>query len=469
MKNKKHLALLILLLGQLLTILDIFIVNIAIPTIQEDLSASSSSIQLLVSMYMVGFASFLIIGGKAGDHYGRKNIYILGLFLFMISSACCGFAASIHQLIALRFLQGISAAFMSPQVLSYIQELFTEHQERTYAIGWYGITIGLGTMLGQFLGGFLLTLEPIIIQESWRYIFLVNIPICALTIIAALPYLAASKERSSQKMDYLSASILSLGLIALVFMLTIGLEQERYLLFLLGALSVVLLSIFVLRQKERQNKGWDPLLNLHLFKHKNFNISLIAVSLFMFMLDAYFFVLAIYLQDAVKLPPMQAGYFIVFQGIGFILASLVAARLILYYGKSILIVGVFAIIGALIAQAFLFQYAEMGIPAYMVMVLHGAGVALVLPSFANIALKGLPEDLMANASGLYSTVQQLFGALGIACTGGLFYLILNKNNHLIAYNKAFSYATSVHIVCLLSVFLLLILLPSSLLPKKKNS
>lgn len=160
MKNTNHISLLVLLLGHLLTILDIFIVNIAIPSIQRGLVSNNGKIQLVVSMYMVGFASFLIIGGKIGDYYGRKKIFILGMFLFMICSAGCGFAGTIDYLILLRFFQGISAALMSPQVLSYIQVLFIDHKERTYAMGWYGIAIGIGTMLGQFLGGFLVELKP---------------------------------------------------------------------------------------------------------------------------------------------------------------------------------------------------------------------------------------------------------------------------------------------------------------------
>ena len=178
MKNKKYISLLILLLAHLLTVLDIFIVNVAIPSIQRGLGSSNGKIQLVVAMYMVGFASFLIIGGKMGDYFGRKKIFILGLFLFMVTSAGCGFAATTNQLIALRFFQGISASLMAPQVLSYIQILFVSHKERTYAMGWYGIAIGIGTMLGQFLGGFLVELQPFLIDKSWRYIFLINIPIC---------------------------------------------------------------------------------------------------------------------------------------------------------------------------------------------------------------------------------------------------------------------------------------------------
>ena len=464
-KNKKQI-LFILLLAHLLTIVDIFIVNVAIPSIQYGLGATHAKIQLVVTMYMIGFASFLIIGGRMGDHYGRKNIFLLGMFLFMISSALCGFASSSEQLIIFRFFQGISAGLMSPQVLSYIQVLFKDHKERTYAIGWYGIAIGIGTTLGQFMGGFLVELKPIVVDQSWRYIFLINIPICAISIALASKYLVRSKDQFSLQMDYTSAFILCLGLITLVSALTIGMEQGRYLLKILLPISLVFLFWFVFRQKRKKERAKDALLNLTLFKHRNFNMAVIAVALFMLMLDAYFFVLAIFLQNGLQLPPMQAGYFIVFQGAGFILASLFSAKLVLQFGKKVLVFGIVMIISALVLQLVLFYYNQVGITGYLVMVIHGVGVALVLPSFANIALKGLPENMIGNASGVYSTLQQLFGALGIALTGGIFYFVLKGDNSFTHFYNAFVYATFIHLFCLIGVWIILICLPQSILPQK---
>ncbi|MEG2102322.1 MAG: MFS transporter, partial [Flavobacterium sp.] len=313
MKNTKYISLLILLLGHLLTILDIFIVNIAIPSIQRGLGSNNGKIQLVVSMYMVGFASFLIIGGKIGDYYGRKKIFILGMFLFMICSAGCGFAETIDHLILLRFFQGISAALMSPQVLSYIQVLFTDHKERTYAMGWYGIAIGIGTMLGQFLGGFLVELKPFLIDDSWRYIFLINIPMCAAGLLLATRYLTQSRDNSSMQMDYLSAFILCGGLAILVFTLSTGGEQNGSIKIGLP-LSILFVFAFIFRQIRRKSKEKEPLLDMKLFTYRNFNMAISASALFMLMLDAYFFVLAIFLQEGIRLSPMHAGYFIVFQG-----------------------------------------------------------------------------------------------------------------------------------------------------------
>ena len=467
MKNKKYISLLILLLAHLLTILDIFIVNVAIPSIQRGLGSSNGKIQLVVAMYMVGFASFLIIGGKTGDYFGRKKIFVLGMLLFMISSAGCGFADSTDQLIILRFFQGISAGLMSPQVLSYIQVLFTDYKERTYAMSWYGIAIGIGTMLGQFLGGFLVELKPYLIDQSWRYIFLINIPICASGIFLAIRYLNPSRDYSSLQMDYWSAFILCIGLALLVFSMAVGLEQSGLVKITLPV-SIVFICIFIFRQIKRKSNKKEPLLNLELFKNRNFNMAVSASALFMLMLDAYFFVLAVFLQEGIQLSPMQAGYFIVFQGSGFILASFLSARLVLRFGKTVLIFGVLLLISAIILQLVLFYYPIVDFRGYVIMFLHGVGVALVLPSFANIALKNLPQNMIGNASGVYSTVQQLFGALGIALTGSVFYYLVKGNTDFKHFYNAFFYGTFIHLFCLISVLLLLFLLPKSVLPKKRK-
>ena len=435
--NKNWLSLIILLSAHLLTIVDIFIINVAIPSIQQGIHSSNSEIQLVVAMYMIGFASFLIIGGKAGDHYGRKKLFLLGMFFFMLSSVGCSFAKTSEILIAMRFFQGISAALMSPQVLSFIQILFVNHTARTYAIGLYGITIGIGTMLGQFLGGYLVELKPILVDQSWRYIFIVNVPICITAIILAKAYLTESKDSSSLGMDYIGSVVLSIGLVFLIFSLTIGRDLGTIYFLILLLISLIILTVFILNQGDRNKKGKAILLNITLFKYKNFNMAVLAVALFMLMLDSYFFILTLFLQKGIQLSPMEAGYFVVAQGFGFILASLVAANLVLRYGKGVLIFGVILIISASILQLISFYHNNITIVSYAIMMIHGCGVALVLPSFANIALKGLTENLIGNASGVYSTLQQLFGAFGIALIGAVFYHMIKGQDDFESYYNAF--------------------------------
>jgi MFS family permease len=140
--KRKFLILIVILFGQLLTIMDIFIINVSIPSIQRDIQATHGEMQFMIAAYLIGFASFLITGGRLGDVYGRKKIFMLGLLFFMVSSLACGISSGAVQLVVSRLVQGMSAAMMAPQVLSMIQTLFPEHEERTKAMGWYGLPLG---------------------------------------------------------------------------------------------------------------------------------------------------------------------------------------------------------------------------------------------------------------------------------------------------------------------------------------
>ena len=464
--NRSWLSLAILLFAHLLTIVDIFIINIAIPSIQEGIHSSDSDVQLVVAMYMIGFASFLIVGGKTGDYYGRKKVFLFSMFFFMLSSVGCCFAKTSETLIFMRFFQGVGAAFMSPQVLSFIQVLFKNHKERTYAIGWYGITIGIGTMLGQLLGGYLVNLEPFIVDQSWQYIFLVNVPICLIGMSMAKVYLTESREPTAGRMNFKGAFVLSIGAILLIFSLTIGKDLDTIYFITLLFTSFSILTVFILNQRSRLKRNEAVLLNITLFKHKSFNMAVIAVALFMLMLDSYFFILTLFLQKGLLLSPMQASYFVVAQGIGFIVSSFFSAKLVLRFGKRALIFGATLLISASILQVVIFNDHNVSLTSYAMMLIHGFGVALVLPSLANIALKGVTENLVGNASGVYSTLQQLSGACGIALIGGMFYHTVKEHSDYGSYYSAFLYGMVANVFCLIGVLLILVLLPNSILPKR---
>lgn len=454
----RKISLFTVLLAHFLTILDIFIVNVALPSIQKHIKATNDQMQLVVAVYMIGFAAFLVLGGKLGDHFGRKKVFITGMIVFMLSSIGCGSAPTAEFLVVMRFLQGVSAALMSPQVLSFIQLLFPWHEERTYAIGWYGITIGIGTMLGQFLGGFLVELSVWGITQPWRLIFLLNGPICVLGLLMAWQYLEESKMLSSQKLDYPGAILLSMGLLLLVVTLTTGKNFSNNLYIFLLVISLVLLLLFGRQQRIKE----QPLINPALFTNRNFNMAIAIAALFMTMLDAYFFILSIYLQDGIKLSPTQAGMFVVCQGIGFIAASLVSAALVLRYGKNILIAGTLLIMFSLLFQLYSLSVLNHYWISYILLAIHGVGVAMVLPPLANVALKNIPENLVGNASGVYATFQQLFGAVGITLTGGVFFYIVKVKT----YEAGLFYATGINLLCMLGVLILLLRLPVNILPKK---
>lgn len=460
----KYLKLLVILLGQLLTIMDIFIINVSIPSIQRDLHAGNGEIQFMIAAYLIGFASCLITGGRLGDVYGRKKIYMIGLAAFTLSSAACGISVDAGQLAVSRFIQGVSAAMMAPQVLSMIQILFPDHRERTKAMGWYGITIGTGTILGQFLGGYFSSLT--IIEEPWRLIFLMNIPVCLPAIFLSLKVLNESKIPVKQSFNISGVLMLSAGLFCAAYALTMS-EHEgiHFKNVSLMMISVIIIQVFIKNQKKRIKNERSYLIDFKLFRYKNFNLGIVAVSFFFIMLDSYFYILSVFFQNGLKINPLKAGEIIVFQGLGFILSSIISVQLILKYGKKAMVAGLVFIIMILVLQLFLFEKQADFLFFCLLLFLHGVGVGSIIPTLANIALSGIPEKLIGNASGVYNTFQQIAAIIGIVAVGSIFYYFLGENPTVQHYQKAFSVTLLINILCLILVILSVFKVPDHVLPE----
>src|SRR5277367_5129486 len=215
-KNKNRwFSLIVLLSAPLLSVIDVFIINMAIPSIKKGIVATDAELQLVIAGYLLGFAGFLITGGRSGDIFGRKKIFIYGMLLFTLTSCFCGMAQTPFQLISMRFLQGISAAFMSPQTISYIQVLFPEPEARTKALGLFGLTISVAAMLGQLLGGFLPEFHGFV--EGWRLIFFINLPIGIVAVYFAQRSLRETETNKNQKLDYSGVALLTTMLFTLIY------------------------------------------------------------------------------------------------------------------------------------------------------------------------------------------------------------------------------------------------------------
>lgn len=464
--NTQYLKLTIVLFGQFLAIMDIFIINVSIPSIQRDIHASNGGMQVVIASYLIGFASFLITGGRLGDLYGRKKIFIIGLVCFMLSSLACGLSSSPFVLIISRFVQGISSALMSPQVLSMIQVLFPAHEERTKAMSWYGITIGIGTILGQFLGGYFSSMTTM--EEPWRLIFLINIPICLLAVFFALTILKESKIALKNTFDVTGVALLSVGLFCFTYALTMQEAKDFngksvFLLFI----SMGIIIFFIKNQKNKHKNNRSYLMDFNLFRYSTFNLGILAVSLFFIMLDSYFYILSIFFQEGLKINPLHSGEAIVFQGLGFILASVFSSKLILKYGKKLLIIASSLIIAVLVIQGLVFNTELPFSIICFLLFLHGVGVGSIIPSLATIALSKMPETLAGSASGVYITFQQIAALLGIIVVGSIFYDILGQNPSEGDYKIAFSMALFINIGCLMGIIVLILKVPNHILPKNK--
>ena len=451
------LALVIVLTAPLLSVIDIFIINVAIPPIKTGIHADNAQVQLVIAGYLLGYASFLITGGRSGDHFGRKRIFTWGMIGFTVFSCLCGLSQTPVQLNSMRFLQGVSAAFMVPQAIAFIQVLFPDNKERSKAFGWFGITLGLASIIGQVLGGYFSGGHFFV--DGWRLIFLVNLPVGILALLAANRYLPETERQSGAKMDLPGVGMLTVGLFCLVFPLIQGRESGwPWWSFALLAGAVLIFIYFFKDQRRKKIAGRAILIDESLFSFRDFNIGLGAVLFHFMMHTCYLFLSAVFLQTGLHLQPLTAGLYFVAPGILFTISSVIAGKLVPRYGTIVLQAGVAIIVVTFALQIMLFKTGAGVLPLFILQATYGLGNGLVLPSLLNVTLRSLPPAFAGAAAGVYSTVQQTASALGICLIGGLYFYLLDGTHSV---QLAYHYALVVQIACGVLVSLMLFCLPKT--------
>lgn len=449
-KDARWLALVIVLSAPLLYVIDIFIINMAIPAIQKGVHATDGEVQLVIAGYLLGSASFLIIGGRAGDYLGKKKVFLWGMFFFTLTSCLCGLSETALQLNITRFFQGISSSFMVPQSIAYIHVLFTDDKERAKAVGWYGITLSIAAIIGQILGGYLVDTHFVI--EGWRLIFFINLPVGIITMWAMWKYLDETEKDTRYTFDYTGAVILTLGLISLIYPLTEG-REAGWPLWSIGLLllSGIIFTGFIYDQKRKAH----PLIDMKLFKIGGFNTGMLAVLFHFMMHTAYLLMSAVYLQNGLGLSALDCGLYFILHAVLFMGSAFAASKLIVRFGKRVLQVGLLIILISFVLQLFTPR------PFYMMLLIgvYGLGNGMVLPSLLNIALGSVPVKFAGVAAGVFSTFQQTASALGISILGGVFYYALSRHHN---YLKAFDHGITANIICLGVVAVMLYLLPKTI-------
>ncbi|MVN75678.1 MFS transporter [Hymenobacter sp. HMF4947] len=446
--------LLVILTAPLLSVLDVFIVNMAIPAIRTDLGATGADLELVIAGYLLGFSAFLITGGRAGDQYGRRRVFITGLVLFTLTSCLCGIAPSIGQLVLYRFLQGVSAAFMLPQTIALIQVSFAEAQARNRAFGYYGITLGIASMLGLYLGGYLVSTNWGV--AGWRLTFLVNLPVGVVATGAALRLLPETARNHAQQFDFGGVALLTAGLGAVVYPLSVGREVgwPAWSLALL-LLGLALLGVLLRQQASLLRRGGNPLLDVDLFGYPSFNLGVGTLVFFFSVHNSFLLISTVYLQSGLHVPSYAAGTTFVFFGAGFLVSAYLSIRYIGRFGKRLLQFGLLLMLLALAGQvlrapAFATSLAEL--KAWLL--LYGLGSGLVIPSLLNVALRCLPARFAGGAAGVYSTFQQVASALGVTLIGGVFFAHWHPGEAA-SFVRAFRFGLGLDIGCLLVAALLL--------------
>lgn len=418
-------ALLVLLCGTFMVVLDFFIVNVALPSIQQDLRADSGALQFVVVGYALANAAMLITGGRLGDLYGRKRLFLSGMGMFTAASLACGLAPTVGILNTARVAQGIAGALLQPQVLAMLGLLYTGRQ-RAKAFSAYGLTLGLGAASGQLVGGLLIHAD--VAGLAWRSCFLINLPIGLLALLLGMRVLpacdSAGAGASAKSLDWPGAALVAALLASALLPLVLGREQgwPWWSLACLSTLPMLWL-VFWRRQHSSDLRGGHPLIAPSVMRHKPFSIGLAVTMLFYSGNASFYFILALYLQDGLALSPLQSGLVFTVLALGFFAASINAPALNRLLGRRAILIGAL-VLG--VGHAALFAAAgwmKTGSLALLVPILlvQGCGLGMVMAPLVSTVLAGTPAMHTGVASGILASVQQLGNALGVALIGIVFY------------------------------------------------
>jgi EmrB/QacA subfamily drug resistance transporter len=420
----RWLALIVLCAGMLMIVLDATVVNVALPSIQRDLRFSQSDLAWVVNAYLIPFGGLLLLAGRLGDLIGRKRVFLSGLALFTAASFLCGVSQGQTMLISARLLQGVGGAMTSTVILGMIVTMFPEPREQGRAIGYFSFTAAAGGSIGLMAGGLLTQ------AVSWHWIFFVNVPIGILAALLAARLIDTDRGiglRAGADVPgaLLVTSALMLGVYAIVEARDIGWTAPRTLG--LGALAVVLLVAFLIRQATARN----PLLPLFVFHSRNVSGANLVQVLMVAGLFGMFFMGALYLQRVLGYDPMQIG--LAFLPLAVAIAAFsfrYSAQLNARFGaRSVLLVGLVMIAAglALFARAPLSaSYARDILP---LMILLGVGGGLSFPAVMTLGMSGATPDDAGLVSGLVNTTAQVGGSLGLAV---LATLSTSRTDHLLA-------------------------------------
>ncbi len=407
--------------GTFLAMVDFFVVNVALPSIDAELHASSAELELVVAGYGIAYALLLVLGGRLGDAFGRRRLFRAGMAAFTVTSLACGLAPDAGVLVVSRVLQGTAAAMMVPQVLATIQAS-TEGIRRARAIGLYGATGGLAAVVGQVAGGALVSAD--LAGSGWRPIFLVNVPIGLAGVLAARRYLPDTRADAPTGIDHAGTGLLAATLVALLLPAVEGRQfgWPSWLLALL-ALAPFLALAFAAAQRRLERDGGVPLLPPSLLAVPTMRAGLLAAIPFFTGFGGFMFVYALAEHAGGRGSPLATGLGIAPMGVAFLATSLGAVRLVSRYGPRVLVVGalvqcagLLGIAAVLASRPLLASPAELA-PLTAVL---GAGQGLVMSPLFRLALAQVPAHRAGVASGLLVTVQQVSLALGVATLGGLF-------------------------------------------------
>jgi EmrB/QacA subfamily drug resistance transporter len=412
----------VVLAGVFMVVLDFFIVNVAMPTMQGELHAGASAIQWVVAGYGLAFAAGLITGGRLGDQLGRRRMFTIGLALFVLTSAACGIAPTAGTLVAARVAQGAASALLMPQVLAILGVAYSG-PDRMKALTAYTMTLGIAAVGGQLIGGVLIQLDPA--GLDWRACFLVNVPVGLAALAVVSRVVPESRADGESRLDLVGADLVILGLVAILLPLIDGRDHGwpawTWASF---AAAGVLMVVFGLYQRRVARRGGSPLVPPELFAVRAFTAGLVTEVLFFVTVASFFLVLALELQEGRGLDALQSGLVFGFEGLGFFATTLTAGRFVARLGRQALALG--ALVRAVALMALYLAVDHVGAHGSVAwlagpLMLDGAGIGLVMGPIIAIVLSGVAPRHAGAASGVLASAQQVGNALGVAIVGVVYF------------------------------------------------
>nr|WP_029113004.1 MFS transporter [Mycobacterium sp. URHB0044] len=409
--RRKVIVLMSCCLSLLIVSMDATIVNVAIPNIREDLGASPSQLQWVVDVYTLVLASLLMLSGATGDRFGRRRVFQIGLVVFALGSLMCSLAPNIEALIGARFLQAVGGSMLNPVALSIISQVFTGRVERARALGFWGAVVGISMALGPVVGGLLIELI------SWRAVFWINLPICAVAVLLTAIFVPETKSLTMRNIDPIGQALAVLFLFGVVFTLIegpgFGWSSPRVIA--VAVLALVAFAAF-LRYESRRH---DPFIDLRFFRSIPFaSATLTAVCAFAGW-GAFLFMMSIYLQSERHFSAMHTGLIYLPIAIGALLFSPLSGRMVGRYGArpSLLIAGTL-----ITASGVLLTFLTATTPVWgllAIFAVFGIGFSMVNAPLTNAAVSGMPLDRAGAASAVTSTSRQIGVSIGVALCGSV--------------------------------------------------
>jgi len=417
-------SLAVLVSGIFMTTLDLFIVNIALERIRQDLHASPADLQLVMVAYSAAYGVFLMNCARLGDLYGRKRLFLIGTGVFTLASAMCGFAPSAAFLIAARALQGIGAALLMPQVLATIRVLF-EGEARPKAFSIMGIVQGLASPIAQIGGGLLVTYN--LYGLGWRLVFLINVPIGVVMILLGSLWIIETRAPVSARLDVKGAIILAAALLVLFVPFLEGQDHGWPLWSIVLPLgSVAIFYGFARFEAALVRRGQVPIFDITMLSNRRLLAGVIGVFLFFASISSFFLSLTLLLQAGLGYAPLAAGLIFTPTALAFITAARLSPAIVRRVGSRSLLLGISTFFVGLALSVLVAFLAPTSTPLLVAsLIFNGFGQGLTIPLALNANLSTVPEAQAGMASGMVGTMQTLGAAFGVAIVGVIFFAELS--------------------------------------------